>query len=457
MENTHISPSAILHKLRPHATIYFIGIGGISMSGLAYLAHARGYAIRGCDRDLASPRISRLRLDGIAVEAEADASTHGADLVVYSLAVAPTSPAILSAQAHGQMLVSRADFLAAVTDGYKTRIAVAGVHGKSTVVGMLSAILIAAGTDPTVLSGAPLTAGADPFRIGAGEVCLVEACEYRDSFLALRPTLGVVTNIELDHPDFFPSMTAVEASFSRFLWQCDSAVVGGDCPALHALADENAVRFGFGAHCALRASDNPHAMTLFYHDEPIGALSLSVTGSYNRANALAATAAALKLGIPLSVIAPALKKFRGVGRRMEYCGTLSTIDDGLASVYLDYAHHPTELTAVITAARERGGRVLAVFQPHTYTRTRALWDDFIAALRLANFTVLTDIYAAREAAPGGTTSSILAREAGVLYADSFACAAQHLRTAARDTDTILILGAGDIDLLLPHLLPHTCK
>ncbi len=452
MNNTHFPPATLLSLLPPQGYIYFVGILGVSMSGLAHLAKSRGYIVSGCDRNTASPAADALHADGIRIEKENEANPQGAALVVYSLAISPTSPAIVYARTHGIPLVSRADFLAAITRGFRHRIAIAGMHGKSTTTGMLAAILQEAERYPTVLSGAPLAPHSPTYLIGDGDTCLVEACEYRNSFLSLRPTLGIVTNIELDHPDFFPNMTAVEDSFSRFLWQCDNAVIGGDCPALDALAEPNLLRFGTSPSCALCGTPVKEGMVVAYHGTTLGTIPLSVPGAYNRENALAATAAALTLNIPFSTIRKALAAFRGVGRRMEYAGEISTADGGQAAVFSDYAHHPTELVACISAARERGGRILAVFQPHTYTRTRALWREFISALSLPDAVVLVDIYAAREAAIDGTSSMKLAKAAGVHYAPSLADAAARLRAAARGGDTILVLGAGDIDRILPCLL-----
>ncbi len=451
MNNTFTQSDKLLSRLKSGDLIYFAGIGGVSMSGLAMLARTRGYRVAGCDRNLTSEAVERLRLDHVPIDEEETANPVGASLVVYTLAIRETSPAISYARAHNIPIVSRADFLGAMTYTFPCRIAVAGMHGKSTTVGMLNAILMHAGADPTVLSGAPLTPGGDCYRIGGSRICLAEACEYRNSFLALRPTHGVVTNIELDHPDFFATIGDVEESFSHFLWNCDTAVVGGDCPALHALADPAVTRFGFGNNCSLRGERKGQDLTIYENNIRLGSLSLSVCGDYNCENALAATATARALGIPFNSIAEALSAFRGVGRRMENVGTIPTSDGGTATVLLDYAHHPTELTACIKATKE-SGRVRAVFQPHTYTRTRALWNDFISALRLADDMILTDIYAAREAALDGTSSSRLAASAGVKYAPSLEIAASYLLTSAQNGDIILILGAGDIDRLVSHLI-----
>ncbi len=441
-----------INRLFYRGVLYFCGIGGVSMSSLAQLALARGCVVAGCDRDCSSPAVKKLAVAGVVVTGEEAADPQGASLVICSAAIRPTSPAVVKAEQRGIPVIGRAEFLAAVMHSYPHRITVSGMHGKSSTVGMLSCILIHAGLDPTVLSGAPLSQGGEAYRIGSGNVCLAEACEYRDSFLSLSPTLALVTNIELDHPDYFPDLAAVKHSFSHFMCQSEAVIAGGDCPPLREIAPSNATLFGFGDHCHVRGVPQSTGMEVYCNGKLCGNLSLSVPGVYNLQNALAATAAALRLGVPFPTIAGALAQFDGVGRRMEPVGILPTQGGG-ARVFLDYAHHPTELTAAITAAGAGGNRVLIAFQPHTYTRTHTLWHEFVSALQLADYTVLTDIYAAREAPLDGTSSSKLAEDAGVVYAPDFPAAAALLRTAAQDGDTILILGAGDIDRLAPLLIP----
>ncbi len=450
MNNGFLGGKHVNEMLHKGASLYFVGIGGVSMAGLAQIAAMQGFHVRGCDRDTNSITCSRLRLDNICIENEAAASPDSTDMIVYSAAVSDTSPAILSAKKAGVPCVSRADFLAAMMLPYKTRIAVAGMHGKSTTVGMLASILTDADLAPTVAGGAPLFPGGEAWRCGAGDVFLAEACEYRDSFLSLSPTLSVITNMELDHPDYFPTLADVERSFDTFISQSEAVLINGDCDALNTLASPECLRFGFSPACDIRGERTNDGIRVWYYDRLLGCISLHIRGDYNRQNALAAVAASLQLGIDFTVIRTALSHFQGIGRRMEHVGDLH-VGDGTAAIYLDYAHHPTELTAAILAARDGGGRILCAFQPHTYTRTRALWNDFITALQLADLTVLIDIYAAREEPIIGTSSSTLAVEAGVAYAETMQDASAVLRAEARPGDTILILGAGDIDKMLPFL------
>lgn len=426
--------------------IYFAGICGISMSGLAHMAKARGKEVRGCDRALSCPEADALRAAGIATEPESAADPAGSDLVVYTAALSYGHPALSAARAHGIPLCSRADFLAALMEDYPERIAVAGMHGKSTTVGMLAAILEAAGLKPTVAGGAPLCPEGQAWRIGGGKVFLCEACEYRDSFLSLSPTLSVVTNIDLDHPDYFPSLNEVKASFTRFLSQSENAVIGGDCPALRDIASPDFIRFGFSNDCRLRGVAEGELMQVWEGENLLGTVRLSVPGMYNRENALAALAAGRALHIPFPVMQGALSTFRGIGRRMEYIGLIRG-----ARAYLDYAHHPTEIAACIRGVRTENARVICLFQPHTYTRTHILWKEFTEALRLADHTVLIDIYPARETPIDGVTSERLAQEAGAAYAPDFAAAAQAVAQMLRPGDVLLIMGAGDIPGVLRYL------
>jgi UDP-N-acetylmuramate--alanine ligase len=446
LDNTARGGQATAALLAQTGSVYFAGICGVSMAGLAHMAHALGKRVRGCDRNAGGEDAAALRAAGIEVETDAEICLGDCGLVVYTAALDFDHPAICAAKDTGIPLCSRADFLAALMLPYNTRIAVAGMHGKSTTVGMLTEILLSAGLDPTVAGGAPLTPGGAAWRIGHGELFLTEACEYRDSFLSLSPTLSVVTNIELDHPDYFPNLDAVKHSFATFLSKSGQLVLGGDCPALCEIAPRDACLFGFGEHCRIRGSRGSSRMRVMEGDRICCELTLRVPGEYNRSNALAAIAAARALGIPFSVISDALGRFRGVGRRMEYAGEVRG-----ARIYLDYAHHPTEIAAALRGAKESGGRVLCVFQPHTYTRTKALWGAFIDALHLADHTILTDIYAAREQPIPGVTSQELARQAGVEYAANLKEAAQRLRRLANSGDIILIMGAGDVNTILPCL------
>lgn len=431
--------------------LYFIGICGVSMSGLAVMAASRGLRVRGCDRDSTSAVAHLLFRYGISVENEANAHPTGAQFCVVTSAVPETAVAVLRARDAHIPLISRAAFLALLMADAPTRITVSGMHGKSTTVGMLSAILTAAGSDPTVSCGAPLTPRGETFRLGGEEIFLAEACEYRDAFLSLSPTLAVITNIDHDHPDYFPDLGAVKSSFLAFMAKAPRVIIGADCAPLCDIAPTDAMTFGYREGACLRAADGEDGIChLLLDGKPLGDIRLSVAGHYNHLNALAATAAALSLGIPFSIVRSALEAFRGIGRRMEMVGTLAG-----AQVILDYAHHPTELRAALETARElTHGRLLCIFQPHTYTRTAALWDDFTEVLTLPDETLLMDIYPAREAPLPAITSEHLARESGAAYAPDLPAAAHWAQENVRAGDLLCLMGAGDIDTLL-HILPLT--
>lgn len=450
MENTYIDPALRRALAGAAKRLYFIGICGINMSGLAAMAKARGWEVAGCDRTPSCTAAHALFRLGISVEAEETPHPGDADLFVFTTAVREDSPAIRYARERGRPLFSRADFLAVLMEASPVRIAVAGMHGKSTTVGMLSAILAAEGLDPTVSCGAALTPGGDAWRLGGDRIFLAEACEYRDAFLALSPTLAVVTNIDLDHPDWFPDLGAVKSSFLAFLAKSEKAVIGADCAALRDIAPTNAVTFGYGTNALYRGEDTSCGLSVTRGGERLGTIPLTLPGRYNRENALAAISAATELGIPFTVVRDALAGFRGIGRRMETVGHLRG-----AAVILDYAHHPTEMAASLSAAAEEtrdNGRVLCIFQPHTYSRTAALWEDFTAALGLADRTLLIDIYAAREDPLPGITAKRLAAAAGADYAPDFAAAGRWAVENTRPDDLLLIMGAGDIDRL-PGFLP----
>lgn len=450
MENTNRLFEETLALATRAQKLYFIGICGVSMAGLAAMATARGWQVAGCDRDYSGATAHALFRLGIRVSPESDPRPEGTEAFVYTTAIRETSPAVRYAREKGLPLLSRADLLAVLMAPARVRIAVAGMHGKSTTVGMLAAILTAAGLDPTVSCGAPLAPGGSAYRIGGGEIFLAEACEYRDAFLALAPTLAVVTNIDLDHPDWFRDLGAVKSSFLAFFARSERAVIGADCAALRDIAPVGAVGFGYGPGALYRGADTPEGLCVFRGEQALGTVPLPIGGRYNRENALAATAAAAELGIPFPTIRDALAAFRGIGRRMETVGQMRG-----ATVVLDYAHHPTEIAASLTAAaertREEGGRVLCLFQPHTYTRTAALWEDFVAALALADETLLLDIYAAREEPLPGITSAALASVCGADYAPDFGAAAEWAVSHARAGDLLLIMGAGDIDRLVRYL------
>ena len=419
--------------------LYFGGICGSSMSGLARMAQARGFSVRGCDRRYRSGEAEALREAGIPVEAEDRASPARGETFVYTLALDQTSRPMVRAKMRGIPTVPRIEFLRFLMEDSPHRVTVSGMHGKSTTVGMLAHIFQGAGLDPNVSSGAPLTQGGESYRIGGGEVFLAEACEYRNAFHALRPTLALVTNIDHDHPDWFHTMADVEESFAFFLGRAKGAIVNADCPPLARIAPRGAVTYGFSRGADYHATPTRGGLLIRQRGEKLGLLTLSVGGAYQWENALGAVALSREMGIPFPCIAEQLASFRGIGRRMERVGSCRG-----ATVYLDYAHHPTEIRAALQAARGLGKRVFCLYQPHTYTRTQTFWQAFGKSLAEADMTTLVDIYPAREQPIPDITSKRLAEEAGFSYAPTAEEALQKILPLLREGDVLLLMGAGDV-------------
>jgi len=455
VENTHYGATAIAALLSRCRSIFFIGIGGISMSALAELSASNGFAVGGSDRT-ETPLTERLSAHGIKVFYGHDAS-HVADYdaVVYTVAIDPQNPEYLAAQQAGKPLVSRADYLGYLMTVFSTRVGIAGMHGKSTCTAMCASIFLAAG-DPTVLCGAPLPAlGNSPCRIGDGrEHFVFEACEYMDSFLDFNPTLAVVLNVGMDHVDYFHSMEQIRASFlayaertgegGRLLYNAD------DPESVIAFSPFKGqkLRFGLKNDADFTAKNVAASKGITSFDfcrdgKTLCRISLRAIGKHNLYNALAAASAATLCGISPEAVARGLADFRGAGRRMEYKGTLPSG----ATVYDDYGHHPDEIRATLSGAKELGfARVLCAYQPHTYSRTAGLFDAFGAAFEDADRVLFADIYAAREENLWGVTSKALADRIGekARYCDSFPVLAEAIQKEAKKDDLVIVMGAGDI-------------
>lgn len=423
--------------------IHFLGIGGVSMCGLAALAAAGSAYVTGSDR-VENNRIQLLRQMGIRVTIGQDiAGATSASLVVYTAAIEETDPSLVAARQVGVSCITRAAYLGACMLAYTRRVGVAGVHGKSTVTGMLAAIFAAAGADATVLCGAGL-AGDVPFRLGNKELLLFEACEYKDSFLAFSPTVAVLLNLEWEHVDYFHTLAQMQTSFASFAAGAQTVVANGeDACLMDALGGTPCVTYGFAkGDYTLRGLD-------WYHGEThLGRLTLSVLGRHNLQNALAAATTAHTMGFSVPHILAGLADFSGVDRRLTYRGRLCG-----ARVYDDYAHHPTEVAASLAAAREgTSGRLICAFQSHTYSRTAAFREALCHHLRTADKVLLLPIYAAREAPiPGVSAEALAADIPGAEVCADARTLASHLTAEARDGDLVLIMGAGDIDRTLAYL------
>ena len=432
-------------------TVHFIGIGGISMSGLAEILLDEGFTVSGSDSQ-ASDLTKHLESMGakVYIGQRAENIGDGIDVVVYTAAIHPDNPEFMAVQAKGIPMLSRAELLGQMMKNYRQALAVAGTHGKTTTTSMLAEIFMAAGTDPTISVGGILDSIGGNIRVGGSRLFLMEACEYTNSFLSFNPTMEIILNIEADHLDFFRDLDDIKRSFRRFaqLVPRDGHIIANadDPGAMDALSDLPLFTFGLDHEADCRGENLTWDQGLPSFDIVIGgkvyaSLSLHTAGRHNVLNALAAAAAAYVLGIPGQAVKAGLEAFSGAGRRFEYKGTYNG-----AKIYDDYAHHPAELHALLTTARSMGfRRVVCAFQPHTYTRTKALFDEFIQELRTADQVVLAEIFAAREKNTIGISSADLAAEIpGSLFCPTLQEVTETLRKIARPGDLILTVGAGDI-------------
>ena len=465
LPNTHFGAEKIKDLVEGgKRKLFFVGIGGISMCSLAFISKLRGHDVSGYDRT--PTKITRdLETKGIPVYYENDAShIDGADLVVYTVAIPEDTPEYKTALERGIPCVSRADYLGYLMSGYRESIGVSGMHGKSTTTSMLEKIFAVAGKDPTVSCGAVMKDTGSAHRIGSDDTFIFEACEYMDSFLDFYPTTAVILNIEMDHVDYFHSMEQIEESYAKF-----AAKTGKNGFAVVNCCDDNVMRAisGYEGHLVTFGMESSEAdysaenitfehgcgkFDIIYKGEFFAHVELGVFGAHSICDATAAAAAAHTSGISPEDIATGLALYEGAVRRMEYCGKAKSGAD----IYSDYAHHPTEIATTLgAAAKMEYDRVICVFQPHTYSRTKELFDDFAEALsnNECGEIVLSKIYSARETDTLGVSSQQLAgriRKTGkksVCFED-FTDIAAYLKGTTREGDMILIMGAGDIPAVI---------
>ena len=452
MYKTSHSVKEIEEILSRSGHIFFIGIGGVSMSSLAHISLEAGFTVSGSDR-VSSPAVEKLEAAGARVFIGHDEKNiEGADAIVYTAAIPESNPELVAALAAGVPLIYRADYLGYIMSRYKTRIGISGMHGKSTATSMTAGVFMAANADPTVVSGAA-TPELDgyAYRTGADDYFIMEACEYCDSFLSFTPNIAVVLNVEMDHPDYFKDIEQIKDSFGRYISIAKDgfAVINGDDPLSLEVAEGfegRVVTFGLGEGCDYTAkgvdtSDGYPEFDIFAHGKHFTHVKLGVTGDHNIMNALVAAAVADICGLDADAVRLGLESFRGASRRMESRGKIF----GKAQLFDDYAHHPTEirstLKGVIKAAR---GDVWCVYQPHTYTRTAELFDEFTRSFDGVK-AIFADIYAAREVNTTGISSKMLAdKVSGAVYIESFEKIAAYLRENVKADDTVIVMGAGDI-------------
>jgi len=451
--------------------IHFIGIGGIGMSGIAEVLLNLGYKVSGSDLRHSNVTERLVKLGAAIAEGHRAENIAGAEVVIVSSAIPRDNPEVLAARERHIPVIPRAEMLAELMR-LKYGIAIAGMHGKTTTTSMVAAVLAAGGLDPTVVVGGRVDAMGSNARLGKSQYLVAEADESDRSFLKLSPILAIVTNIDREHMDCYRDMQDVENTFLQFMDAVPfygTVIACNDNDDLRRLltgVERRTLTYGTREDSDFRICDgrggrsaSSRVLSRFriaYRGNDYGEFELRVPGAHNVSNATAAIAVGIGLDIPLEEIRQALANFNGVDRRFQVIGTA----DGV-TVVDDYGHHPTEIRATLAAARQYGaGKVHVVFQPHRYTRTQLLLDEFTTAFRDADSVLVLDIYAASEKPIPGITAELLANritEAGgqeALYVPSFAEAAELAASAAQAGDMVLTLGAGSIWQLGPLVLEH---
>ncbi|SFQ42708.1 UDP-N-acetylmuramate--L-alanine ligase [Lachnospiraceae bacterium XBB1006] len=446
--------------------VYFIGIGGVSMSGLAQILMDRNFSVSGSDR---TPSDYTRQLEALGATVHYGQAkeniTKDIDVIVYTAAVHPDNPEYAQAVNLQIPMLTRAQLLGQLMTHYDTSIAVAGTHGKTTTTSMISEILLAGDTDPTISNGGILNSIQSNTRIGHSPYFVAEACEYTNSFFEFFPQYSVVLNIEEDHLDFFKDIDDIRHSFLHFMNNTKAngcVVINGHIDNLSALTDKlstSYVTFGLTA-------DMDYSATNIHYDRlglatydlckkgtPVGSITLAMPGKHNVLNSLAAIAVCDHAGVPFSAIAKGLSLCTGSKRRFEKKGEFNGV-----TVLDDYAHHPTEIRATLEAAKATDfSRIVVVFQPHTYTRTKSLFTDFVDALSLADFVVVADIFAARETDTLGMSAELLSnalREKGTesYYVGNFEEIQKFLLKKCMNGDLLITMGAGNVVEIGENLL-----
>ena len=443
-----------IKKLAPGSHIHMIGIGGVSMSGIANMLIYLGFKVSGSDRTK-TELTSRLEAIGATVfEGQRAENIKNPDLVCYTAAIAKDNPELVRARELGIPCLERAQLLGQLMTMYRYPLAIAGTHGKTTTTSMLSLILMEANLDPTVLVGGSLPQIGGNYRIGGKDYLVCEACEYVESFLNFRPFLSIITNIEADHLDYFGNLSNIITAFEKF------ARLNSPLGHIIVCSDDKYAPFivqNIGTHILKYAINDKNAQFIaknirnneargvsfdvYFENKPFVSLDLSVAGTHNVYNATAATAAAYALGVGAEAIKAGLEKFGGTKRRFETVGEFNGV-----TVIDDYAHHPTEISATLTTAKGQGyNNVWCIFQPHTYSRTKTLFNDFARVLPAADRVIITDVYSARESYDGTIHSCdlVLATDKAV-YMNDFGAIVRFVKENAKAGDVVLTVGAGDV-------------
>ena len=449
--------------------IHLVGIGGASMSGLARMLLREGFSVSGSDQ-ADGYAVSALRDLGIPVQVGHNReAVHGAGLLVYSAAIAKSDPERVEAARLGIPQMERAVLLGQLMEGASEQVCICGTHGKTTTSSMLAQILTLTGADPSVHLGGSLDAIGGSVRQGSSGLFVAEACEFNYSFHHMPVSFAVLLNIEEDHLDCFGDMPTVEQAYLDFLEKLPSdgrvLALGTDARVRSVLnrlqpKARQVLLFSEEPGCdysmqGLRYDEKGHpSFDLMYKGQPLCRVLLAVPGKYNALHALAAIAASHQLGIPPQQAADALTSFTGAHRRFEHTGQVQGMD-----LYHDYGHNPAEMRVAVGIARLQDRRVIAVMQPHTYSRVKTLFDDYLTCTQQADITLVTDIFGAREVDPGDINTPMLIagmREHGInaIHTPDFDATEAWLLEHGRPGDLVLTMGCGNINLLNDQMQRH---
>lgn len=449
---------------------HFIGIGGVSMSGLAEILKKEGFTVSGSDMKQSDTTRS-LESNGIKVYIGQVASniTDDIDFVVYTAAIHPDNEEYVEVKNREIPMLTRAEFLGQVMDNYKYSVAVAGTHGKTTTTSMMAHIMLEAKTDPTISIGGHLEAINGNIKVGSSDYFVTEACEYTNSYHEFKAYASIILNIDNDHLDFFKNIENIAASFATFATKTQDGgalIVNGDMKyrdqVIEAVKDRNIKVITFGKEDGNKyQAKNIHlnelgqpTYTLYIDGEDQGEISLSVMGEHNAINSLSAIAASQYIGIDMDSIREGLKKCHSADRRFQYKGTTSKG----ATIIDDYAHHPTEISASLAVAKAVvKNKLWVAFQPHTYSRTKAHLEDFAKALSVSDHVLLADIYAAREKDDGSVSSKDLEKKllelgCDAVYLGDFESIEKYFEKNSENNDMLITMGAGNIDSVGVELL-----
>ena len=447
-----------IEKLKKYNKIYMIGIGGVSMSGIAEILHDWGFRVSGSN-NVENENTKKLQKAGITVSIGHNAeNVVGSDIVVHTAAVKDDNVELKAAKELGIPIVERADFLGELTRCYEDTITIAGTHGKSTTTSMVSLCFVEAGKDPSIQVGGDLSQINGNYKVGSSEHFIIESCEYVESFLKFSPKAEIILNIDNDHLDYFKTFENVKNAFIKYvrlLPEDGILVINGDdknCLDLPDYTNAKCLKYGitnkdvdFFAVNIVFDNDGFPEFDVYFHDKFYERFKLHVPGMHNVLNALGCIALCQEYGITAKDIKTGLAKFTGIGRRFEFKGKLNN-----ASVYDDYGHHPTEIIATAKALmNKKYNKSWVVFQPHTYSRTKLLMDDFAKALLNFDNIIILDVYAAREKNTYGITSEDLVKKIRSLgkdakYIPNFDECISYLKSNVSENDIVLTQGAGTV-------------